>query len=277
MLKKLPFFAAILYLIILSSCNSRGRQEKQADERLKQIEQLIIANDYNSAKLKIDTINLLFPRLVAKRKIAAAYKDTIIRRESARTIIYCDSILPFKQHVLDSILKEFRFEKNETYQEFGNYVYKSQITEQNTNRNYLKCYVDENADLYFVSNVTGSKTEHFAVQVSVNNLQAQTDTTNKSKGIFHSFTDGGVYWESLTFKNEDDNGISAFIAQHKSERIKVSLLGKKKISYYLSEQDKKAIAATYDLWTVKKEIKQLQKESEKATVRIGRIKLRYEN
>jgi len=100
-----------LYLIILCSCNSRGRQEKQADERLKQIEQLIIANDYNSAKLKIDTINLLFPRLVAKRKIAAAYKDTIIRRESARTIIYCDSILPFKQHVLDSILKEFRFEK----------------------------------------------------------------------------------------------------------------------------------------------------------------------
>lgn len=277
MLKKLSFFAAILYLTFLSSCNSKVKQEKQAEERLEQIEQLIIANDYNTAKLKIDTINLLFPRLVAKRKIAAAYKDTIIRRESARTLVYCDSILPIKQHVLDSIQKEFRFEKDETYQEFGNYVYKSQITEQNTNRNYLRCYVDENADLYFVSNVTGSKTEHFAVQVSVNNLQVQTDTTNKAKGIFHSFTDGGIYWESLTFKNEDDNGITAFIAQHKSERVKVSLLGKKKISYYLSEQDKKAIAATYDLWIVKKEVKQLQKESEKATVRIGRIKLRYEN
>lgn len=261
--------------VILSSCNSKEKQEKQADERLKHIEQLISENNYSTAKFEIDSIHILFPRLVSKRKIAAAYQDTIIRRESSRTLAYSDSILPIKQHEFDSIQRDFRFEKNDKYQEFGNYVYKSQITEQNAGRNYLKCYVDENADLYLISNVSGSRIEHNAVQLTANEISIQTDTTNTSKANFHNFSDAGMYWESLTLKNEAESGLTAFITENQKERIKVILTGKKQISYYLSEQDKKAIAATYRFWVLKKDLKQLQKEIEKATIRIGNIKLRY--
>lgn len=263
--------------VLLSSCNSKEKQEKQADERLKHIEQLISENNYSTAKLEIDSIHILFPRLVSKRKIAAAYQDTIIRRESSRILTYSDSILPIKQHEFDSIQRDFRFEKNDKYQEFGNYVYKSQITEQNAGRNYLKCYVDENADLYLISNVSGSRIEHNAVQLTANEISIQTDTTNTSKANFHNFSDAGMYWESLTLKNEAESGLTAFISENQKEKIKVILTGKKKISYYLSEQDKKAIAATYRFWILKKDLKQLQKEIEKATIRIGNIKLRYQN
>lgn len=274
---KLSFIALLLCVVFLNSCNSRAKEEKNADEKLKNIEQLIVGNQFDAALLQIDTINILYPRLVAKRKIAAALKDTIIRRQSADVLKYSNSVLPRKLAQLDSLQKEFRFEKDDTYQEFGNFVYKSQITEQNTSRNYLKCYVDENADLYVISNVVGTKLNQKSLKVSSGALSVQTDTLNVNDDNFHSFNNDDTYWETLTFKNEADSGITAFIASHKAERIKVDLIGTKKLSYYLADQDKKAIAATYDFWILKKDVKKLQNDVEKATIRIGRIQLRYKN
>ncbi|MEI7504111.1 MAG: hypothetical protein WCJ61_12590, partial [Paludibacter sp.] len=188
----------IIFIVLFSflfSCNSRKTDEKLADQRLTNIAQLINGNSLNAAKIQIDSINLLFPRLVSKRKIASSYADTIVRRESARTLAYCDSILPIKQHEADSILKNFRFEKNSKYQEIGNYVYKSQITEINTNHNYLKTYVDENSDFYLISNYCGAKIEHTSVEVSANDLFAHTDTIEISEAANHSFNDAGTHWE----------------------------------------------------------------------------------
>jgi len=269
MKKIIPVVIALL--LILSSCNSRAAQEKDADNRLKHIEQLIAENALNAAKIEIDSIHSLYPRLVNKRKIAAAFEDTIVRCESARTLAYCDSILPSKQHEADSIQKNFRFEKDEKYQQFGNYVYKTQQTESNSNRTYMKTYVDENADLYLISNYCGGKIEHTSIEVAVNDMFAHTDTLDVSNSAYHSFNDGGSHWETLTLKNEQDKGVTGFIAQNSGARIKVTLHGKKSTVYYLSDADKKAITETYHLWIVKKDVAQLKKEIRKATVRIERI------
>lgn len=264
-----------IYLIVLimlfCSCNSRQKQEKDANKRLKHIEQLIAENAFNAAKIEIDSLHSLFPRLINKRKIAAAFADTILRRESARTLTYCESILPQKQHELDSILMYFRFEKNTNYQQYGNYIYKSQITENNSTRNYLKAYVDENADLYLISNYCGSKIEHMAIEVATADLYAHTDTLDTSNPAYHSFNDGGSHWENLTFKNEADKGVTTFIAQNSTSRLKVSLSGKKKYVYYLADADKKAITETYRLWIIKKDVAQLQKEIKKASNKIATI------
>ena len=209
--------------------------------------------------------------MVNKRKIAATLEDTIIRRESSRTLAYCDSILPIKQHEADSIQKNFRFEKNTTYQQVGNYVYKSQITENNTNRSYIKAYLNENADFYLVSNYCGSKIEHTNLNVSTYEIFVQTDTILTNNSANHSFIDGGICWESITFKNDEDKGVASFITQNSSQKIKVSLRGKKSYVYYLLETDKKAISETYRLWVVKKDVLKLQTEIIKANNRIKRI------
>lgn len=271
-----PHYNIILIsiFIIFVSCNPRKAQEKQADERLKQIEQLINENALNSAKIQIDSIHLLFPKLVEKRRIAAALEDTIVRRESARNLVYCDSILPFKQHEADSIQKNFRLEKDTVYQQFGNFVYKTQRTESNANRTYLKSYVDENADFYLISNYTGGKIEHISVRVSINDLFAQTDSIETSNSNYHSFDDGGTHWETITFKNEADKGVASFISQYATERIKITLYGKKTYTYYLSDADKKAISETYNLWVVKKDVIKLLKEIKKSKIKIERINQR---
>ena len=266
-------FIILLTLTFLISCNSREKLEKQADIRLKHIEQLISQNSFNKAKIEIDSIHLLYPRLVNKRRIAAALSDTITRRESARSLAYFGKILPQKKHEADSIQRNFRFEKDKIYQEVGNYIYKTQQTESNASRIYLKTYVDENADFYLISNYCGAKLEHTTVEVTAGDLSAHTDTINTSDPNYHSFTDGGVRWEVLTFKNEADKGLAAFIAQYTAKQMKVILHGKRNYVYYLADADKKAITETYHLWIVKKDVAKLQREIKKATIKIEKIKL----
>jgi len=257
--------------IVLFSCNPRKAQEETADKRLIQIQMLIDKGSYNAAKLEIDSIHSFFPMLVEKRRIAAALEDTIIRRESARSLDYCDSILPSKIHSMDSIQKNFRFEKDQKYQDIGNFVYKTEQTESNANRTYLKTYVDENADFYLVSNYCGGKIEQQSVEVSVGDLFAHTDTISTSDPNNHRFDDGGSHFESIIFKNQSQKGVVEFIVQSTSKIIKVTLHGKKPYVYYLSDADRKAITETYHLWKVKKDVVQLQKEIKKATFRIERI------
>lgn len=271
---RLEYFLIFSISVMFCSCNSKEKQEQDADQRLKHIEQLINENALNAAKIEIDSIHSLFPRLVDKRRIAASLEDTIIRRESARSLLYCDSILPIKQHEADSILKNFRLEKNEKYQDVGNYIYKTQKVENNTNRNFLRAYIDENANLFLESNYTGAKIEHYAVQVSVGDVFAKTDSIPTSSGANHSFTDSGKRWEAVTFKNDAEKGLTAFIAQNATVPIKVSLLGSKNISYTLAESDKKAIAETYHLWIVYSDVAKLQKEITKASIKIERINAR---
>jgi hypothetical protein len=185
--------------------------------------------------------------------------------------------LPREQQEFDSISRNFRFEKNKKYQEFGNYVYKTQITESNSTRTYLKAYVDENADFYLISNYCGRKIEQSSVEVSVDGLFAHTDTIEASNPNYFAFNDEGSHWETLTFKNEADKGVTAFIAHYGSKSVKVTLHGKMNYSYYLENSDKQAIVQTFNLWIVKKDIHRLQFEIKKATAIIKKIKMEKES
>ena len=270
-LKLKSILKSILIMCIFFSCDSRKSQEENADKRLKHIQELIDQNSFNAAKNEIDSIHALFPMFVDKRRIAAALSDTVLRRESTRSLSYCDSILPGKIHAMDSIQKNFRFEKDKKYQEIGNFVYKTEQTENNANRTYLKTYVDENADFYLVSNYCGVKIEQQSVEVSVNELFAHSDTISLSDANNHRYDDGGSHFESIIFKNESGKSVVEFIMQTSSKVLKITLHGKKTYSYYLADADKNAIIETYRLWKVKKDVVQLQKEIKKATLRISRI------
>ena len=268
-IKFTPF--SLLIISILLSCNSQEFKKKEADNRLKNIEMLIKNNAFNEAKIQIDSIHLLYPMLVEKRRIAAALSDTILRRESSRSLEYCDSILPIKIHEMDSIQKNFRFEKNPKYQDIGNFVYKTELTESNVNRTYLKTYVDENADFYLISNYCGSKIEQQSIEVSAGDLFAHTDTISLTDPTNHRFDDGGSHFESINFKNESGRSVFEFISQNNSKALKVTLQGTNKYVYFLSNVDRKAISETYHLWKVKRDVVQLKKEIKKATQRIARI------
>ena len=269
-------FVLLLTLIFVSfSCNSRKQEEKQADKRLDIIRALISANKLNEAKSEIDSIHALYPRLVDKRKLAVALEDTIILRESYRTVNYCTKILPELKSGYEQLFKNFVFQKNEKYEKIGKYVYKTQVGEQNTGRNYLKYEVDENGDTYLTSMYSGAKLNQFTIQVAVAGMTVTTDTVAKNTGVLHAFNDGERYYEQLTFKNEADGGIAEFIHTNKGLSLKVNLLGTKNSSYALQQVDKVAISETFKFAQARNLLRKTENDLRIAQQHIGKINLLY--
>ncbi len=270
----LKSFTLIMFFFLMVGCNSRKKEVLKADNQLLIIENLIEMNSLNLAKLKIDSFHINFRNLVDKRKIASALEDTITRRECLRTLLYCDSIYPILKHEFDSLIKFFRFEKDTVYQQNGNYIHKSQSTEKNLNRNYLKCLVDENGRLQLISNYTGTKIEHKWIEVRSGDFFAETDTTVNNNYSEHYYNNGGYYFERVTYENQAAEDIVKFIYNNNLSVIYVTLKGKTNFKYKLNNIDIKVIIESYHLWIVKKDIIKLEKEIQKSNIKINKINFR---
>lgn len=270
------FLSFLVVLVVFTSCSGREQQEKQADERLSKVRSLINENKLNEAKSEIDSVHLLFPRLVDKRKLAVALKDSIILRESHRTVNYCNKVLPELKAAYEQLEKNFAFQKNEKYEETGKYIYKTQRGEQNAVRNYLKCEVDENSDFFITSMYSGSKINHFAIKAQAAGMEVLTDTVAKNAGVLHTFSDGESNFEQLTFKNDADGGLAAFINSNKQLAIKITLIGSKRMSYVLTQGDKDAIVAAYGFANARKLLRKTENDLRIAQQRIGKINLLYQ-
>ncbi len=265
------YLCVFCILVLLSACTKGKKQDSEIDVRLNNISQLIAQNNFEEAKAEIDSIHKHFPRKVDKRRIAAALSDTITLIESRTTLAFAEQSMPILIARADSLRKNFRYEKEENYQDFGNFVYKTQITEQNITRNYLKCFIDEQSNIFMVSNITGQRLRQAIIKLTLGDQFVATDTTNNKRGVFHSFTDEGQYWETITFKNDEIISLAAFVEQNIKEKINVEVIGTKTFKYQLSEGDKKAITETFRLWNTMREIKILEFEVEKANARTLKI------
>lgn len=272
---KLNYFVLCFFvtLFLFSACNNEKAEREKAQTYIVEIEQLIEEGKYNTAKIELDSLHLQYPKLIDIRKRAIALEDTILKRESNRTIQFCDSVLAIKQHEVDSLISFFRFEKNETYQTIGNYVYRLQNT-SNPERTFLRTYVDENADFYLVSNYCGSEISHTSVTVTSGEVFAETSEISTENAANHSFNNDGKHWEIVTFKNDESAKVGAFITQFAYQLVRVTLNGSKKHVYQLPDNDKKTIATTYNFWIAMKDVKQLKEEKAKALAKIENVKTR---
>ena len=264
-------------MVFFFSCESeKEKQQKDASVRLSRVESLINDNKLGDAKIELDSIHVLYPRLVEERRYAKALEDTVVRIENQRNLDYFKSILPEKKQQADSIAKNFRFEKNDTYQDVGQYVYKTLNIESNIDRIYLRAYINENAEFFLISNFVASyKLEHTRVKASIGDDYAQTGDVPADSPMNHTFSDNGMNYEMVTFKNEAAGNVPLFIAENPKQRIKITLEGKRTYNYYLNDFEKKALNETYNLWVAKKDVVMLEKEIQKATLIIERINQLY--
>lgn len=273
------FIKIILFVIVTLSntgCSS-DKKEKQADTEIAAIEQLINNNFYNLARIKIDSFHINYRMMVDKRRLVSSLQDTITLRESYRTIQYCDTVLPKLTHQLDSMMKNFRFEKDTVFQETGDYVHKLHITEQNVNRNYLKVKIDENGELKIFSYVKGMKIAHKSLKVSAGDLFAETDSLVQKNFSEHDFNDGENYFESVIFGGESAENIVKFIYDNHTSKPKVTLNGNREYAYFLSQNDIKAIADSYHFWIVKRDVVKLERQLKSSKLKILRIKTNKKN
>ena len=169
-MKKIGLVA--LFALLLAGCDDGG--EKKAQENLRKAEAALEKENFNEAKLQIDSIRILYPKAFEARKQGVKLMQQVDLKEQRKSLIYLDSMMVVKQAQLDSVKGNFVLEKDTAYQEVGNYFYPTQTVEKNIGRSFLRGQVNEQGEMSLTSiYCAGGTLHHTAVKVSVGGTFAE--------------------------------------------------------------------------------------------------------
>jgi len=235
----------------------------EAQKRLEGAITLYENKQYIAAKNVIDSIHIMYPREVAVRKQALTLMRQVERGECEQNIAYCDSLLPVYIGELDGLKKGFVFERNADYDPIGKYIWNTMTVERNVERSYIRCGVNEEGEMYIASvYFGGAPLNHTGLHFSTSaGVFAETPNIPYDGGLNYRFQDLGNTTEVVTYKGEHCQAIANFILiVNEKDRIKATYTGGKPFSLTLSDVDKKAIRATYELANVLSAINAMEKE-----------------
>ncbi|MDR1980523.1 MAG: hypothetical protein LBQ39_02740 [Tannerellaceae bacterium] len=253
----------LLFAILLAGCTNK---EKEARSMLDKARNMYERDELISAKNEIDSIRAWYPKEFGVLKETLELMRLVELKEAERAIAFCDSFIPVKQAESVELSKGFIFEKDSVYEEIGNYIWKQQTIERNVERSYIRCGVNEKGEMYLTSVYFGSAPiNHTGIKASTKEgTYTETASIPYDGGLNYRFKDAGNISEIVNYKGEHCADVAHFIYTNNKERIKIDYTGGKPYTIYLSDTEKKAIVATYDLTTVLSDIERIKTEKEKA-------------
>ena len=261
-MRKLGILA--LSLLLLSACDDGG--EKKAQVLLEDAKVALAKEDFNEAKIILDSVKTLYPKAFNARKERIRLMQQVDLKEQQKSLIFLDSMLQIKQKEFEAMKGAFVLEKDTAYQKVGNYFYPTQTVEKNINRSYLRGQVNEQGIMALTSIYCGpSNIHHTAVRVTANDgTFAETPSTKDS----YETSDLGVKIEKADYKLGNDGGVIGFISVNKDNPLKVEYIGDRNYKSVMSADDRKAIAQVYELSQVLSSIEQIKKEVKEANLKI---------
>lgn len=261
------FVASLLIVTMFFSCGESV--EEKAQRSLQSARSAYENGDYQCAKIKLDSLKILYPKAFKVRREALRLMRDVELAEQTRSVAFFDSLLVCKTAEKDSMLKgDFVFEKNEKYQDIGNYMIASQAPMKNLNNSYLRGQVDENGIMTVTSIYKGKPISHKCVRVSVGDSYAESSNPLNTYVSKHL----GITTERVDFRFGKDEGIIGFIVLNSTKNINVKLIGKSDYSYSMRKDDILAIAKLYELSLLLRSIKELEAAKAEALRHIEFIK-----
>lgn len=254
---------ALFGLALLPGCSDGG--EKEAQLRLKKAQVALEQENFNEAKLQIDSIKILYPKAFEARKQGIKLMQQVDLKEQGKTLVYLDSMMQVKQAQLDSIAGNFVLEKDTAYQDIGNYFYPTQVVEKNLGRSFLRGQVNELGEMSLTSiYCAGGKLNHTSVKVSVGDLFAETPMTKDS----YTTTDLGRTIEKADYKLGEDGGVIGFIVANKDKNIQLQFIGDKTYRTSMQKNDRIAIAELSELARILSGMEEIRKQQKEANLKI---------
>lgn len=260
---KFQRFIVPLIMVLLASCSE---EEKKASDLLMRAEQSYSSANYNEAKMQIDSIRNLYPKVFDVRKKAIRLKQQVELKEQQLSLEYLDSMMTIKKILLDSMKVAFVLEKDTAYQEIGNYFYPTQVVEKNIGRTFLRACVSERGEMSITSiYCAGGSLNHTSVKVSSKDAFAQTPA---SPDVYVT-TDLGKKIEKADYKLGADGGVIGFIIANKDAKsLKLEFIGDRTYKTVMYSQDIKAIVELSKLAQVLLSIEEIKKEQKEANLKI---------
>ncbi len=264
-MKKAAFLACLC--CTLFSCSN---VEKKAGEKLRAAREAFQRGDYSEAKIQIDSIKILYPKAFETRREGIGLMQQVELKEQEKTLVYLDSMLQDKQKEVDALKKNYTFEKDAEYQRTGNYLHPSQVIEKNLHRSYLRFQVDETGVMSMTSIYCGPHNiHHLAVKVTApDGSFAETPASKDS----YETTDLGEKIEKADYKLGEDGNVIAFLNLNKDKNIRVNYLGERSYATVMTPNDRKAVAAVYELAQLLSSITEIKREMEEANLKIEFVK-----
>lgn len=244
-MKKIRIGVAVLACMLFgfTSCHDNG--EEKASDLLRQAEVALEHGDFNLAKLKIDSIRVLYPKAFEARKTGIALMQRADFGELTRTIAFLDSTLAVLYLRADSLKRFFVFEKDTAYQDLGNYFYPTQVVEKNINRSFLRAHVDEHGKMMLTSIYCGARNAHHK-SVRVDAPDGTFAESPVSEDVYES-SDLGWKIEKADYPLGKDGGVIAFVALNSEQQLYATFLGERTYKSRMLPDDKKAISELYSL------------------------------
>ncbi len=248
---------------LLGACGNSD--EEKAQTFLQAAESAWQAGDYNSAKLQIDSVRILYPKAFEARKQGVKLMQKVELDEQRKSLVYLDSLYQAKQKDLEAMKGNYVLEKDTVYQEIGNYFSPSQTVEKNLNRTFLRAQVSEKGEMLLTSIYCGmSPIHHTSVKVSSGDTFAETPTS----ADMYETTDLGWKIEKADYPLGKDGGVIGYIVLNKENPIRVEYQGDRTYKTTMTPADKKAIADVYALTQVLSSMEEIRKEQQEANRKI---------
>lgn len=220
---------------------------------------------------------------------------TVEERKEAQNQKYLDQLIVEQNtlHVTDSLIqtiiprinevtaKSFDYEKSE-YDDLGHFVPKGMSTDENVQRTYIRCAVDEYGQTQLISTYCGAKLGHTQLRITAGDgSSVTTSAIPYNDGSNYQYEIDGTHYETVTFVSgrktgsdqvnaDTDGGAFSFIALHSDDqKLYATLLGgKKEVRVNISSSERKGLVACYELGVLLRDKLRLEQENKTAAGKI---------
>lgn len=248
--------------------------EKKAAERVQAARTAYERGDYNEAKAQIDSIKTLYPKAFEARRQGLYLMQEVELKEQEISLAYLDSALQAQTQELESIKKQYTFEKDAEYQTIGLYLHPSQVIEKNLHRSYLRFQTDETGKMSMTSTYCGnSNIHHLSIKVvAPDGSFAETPAAKES----YETTDLGEKIEKADFKLGEDGNVIGFISMNSDKNLKVIYQGERSYTTSMLPADRQAAVSVYKLSKLLSSITEINKNREESQRKIKFIQQKME-
>ena len=257
-MKKLHLLLLLTATYTLFSCEKSI--EEPARLLLAEAQELYAADEYNSARILIDSISMTYPKAYKTRREAEILRREVMLKEKQRDVEYFTGMYDVLVERRDSLVTGFTFNKDAQYQDMGYYTVPSQAIALNPFNSFLRASVKENGDAYLASYYRGAKISHKTLKVSSGESYVICENPFSSRSYWYL----GVYNERRDYRYGADDGVMDFIASA-TDPVKVNISGEQgKYEYMLRDDDAKAIKRIIELSNLLKMVEEARSMRDEA-------------
>lgn len=244
-------------MLTISSC--APSEEEQTNMLLNEAVQSFMKKNYGKSKVFLDSVIYTYPHKTKQVQQAKDMLKVVYKNEQERNLLFLDSLLDAREEELKPMMSQFDLVDN--FDEIPWYEHKRQKASNSFSRSYLKVHVNKIGRFYISSHLNIARhIHHYKIKVSNNDTSVASETIEDNSSI-HEFEDGGMYWEIVSYKQNTDNGIAEFIANHYTDQLKVEYIGSNgSTSLTMNSVDKEAIRNGYEVSFLLREMVQIKQQ-----------------